>query len=357
MSKSLILSSSALDKIFGGQPPQGSEGQAIVPDPGMSIAATEGLLADIIAPEQVPLPQIPSKSSQTFTGTVYHIILDCDFGKRKNLGENKSSFLGRTRNLPSVVAGGRIPVLFDEADLENISKRLIYLVSKDGSVGTGANKKYPVFGTIALAIKLNNVSVSDVSIQGEGGKDYSKVENSNDDLVTYMSSERSGLLDKQHKLSTRQFKRGTLSIKALSEATVTPVSYINDTRMDERVGFSLLNLNPNLSAEDVKELKALYDKTLKSGSLHKEAVILPSEEHSVGGSIDYEALYRQEKKRYLQLKEIAHKMGNISRDTTISIPTKPSIGGSVNYETLYQQEKKRYLQLKEIAHKMGLMTK
>jgi hypothetical protein len=193
-------------------------------------------------------------------------------------------------------------------------------------------------------------------------KDYSKVESANEDLVTYTSVGRS-----------TGYKRGVLSSDALRKARVIGYKYISTIQIQEQIGFALLNLTLK-SGDDVRELKKLYDESKKEFDTETTAdmreiitiqppieSLLPTEGSlPTGGSTDYENLYRQEKRRYLQLKEIAKKITNVQPPTQPPVksllPTEGLLptGGSIDYENLYRQEKRRYLQLKEIASKMGI---
>lgn len=251
---------------------------------------------------------------------VYHIIFDCDFGKRHNLSSNTDMIIGNIRNVESDIGTGkhRIPVLFELGDAEEISKRMVYLAKTNGCVG---NKKYPVFGTVLLEIKLNsNVSVQEVNIiDGNGKKDYTKIINSSADIVTYVPSGRSATASKSK-------KRGMLSVDVLKNATVTPIKYISnitDSSITEHVGFSLLNLNPALTKEDICELRKLYknilsgpntsnDNKLEESSALVVPALVPTPDVSVamdgGDDEKYFKLYQQEKTRYLQLKAIRDKM-------------------------------------------------
>ena len=246
------------------------------------------------ASANAPAPVSVTKR-ETFSGDVYHIILDCDFSMRNELWNNinKSSNMGSVRNLTTM--DSRIPVLFNLDDVEKISKRLVYVVTQKGSLG---NKKYPIFGAVAVRLKLDDVSTAHADVLKTGNtKDYSKVESATEDLVTYTSAGRSN-----------GYKRGVLSVNALHSAKVVGYKYISTIEIQEQIGFGLLNLYLK-SGDDVRELKKLYDeskKDLKEFDTQPQAGILSS---TGGSSVDYENLYRQEKRRYLQLKEIAAKMG------------------------------------------------
>ncbi len=268
-------------------------------------------------PQSFPPRGIVGRSKDTFSGSVYHIILDCDFSMRNELwnNTNKSNNIGEIRKLPGM--DSRVPVLFDMNDVEKISRRLVYVVSQNGCLG---DRKYPIFGTIALRIDLSNVSTNHVTVSKMGNtKNYSAVESATEDLVTYTSAGRS-----------TGYKRGVLSTNALRGAKIVGYKYISTICIPEQLGFALLNLNLK-NGEDVREIKKLYDASKTEFSEEVTNVIVPIAPNtpvapsvpiiqpqaetlldtglSTGGSVDYESLYRQEKRRYLQLKEIAAKMG------------------------------------------------
>ena len=213
---------------------------------------------------------------------VYHIILDCDFGIRNKLHTHKNPVFGKLRN---VLNEQKIPVLFNLDEATIIANRLIDQTVNMGSI---SDKKYPVFGAVILGLRLQNIKVKQRNANtGGGSTDYSLLNLHEDyDLIIY---------------KVKGNERGVLARNTLEKAELLSAKYVTKLNTQMNVGFSLHNLNTNLSSSDIQLLKKLYD---NNGQL----MLFNTSTTSQGGSKnDYKSMYLQEKKRYLQLKELAKK--------------------------------------------------
>jgi hypothetical protein len=261
----------------------------------------------------------PKMMENNSSDIVYHVIFDSDFGMRNKLHQHNSAVFGKLRN---AVENDKVPVLFDFTEAVSVAKRLIDQTVRLGTIG---DKKFPVFGAIVLGLKLHNVSVKTSSVDsGTGKRDYKLLNVENNGLTTY---------------DIHDNKRGVVSRNALEHAVLMNAAYVKKLDTSANVGFYLHNINPKLSADDVKLLKQLYD-------ADGQQVFYNANQTGGDNDDQYKLAYINEKKRYLQLKKV---YGNVRQNQS---------GGNNDeqYKTQYLQEKARYLELKEIAKKRGLIN-
>lgn len=226
--------------------------------------------------------------------TVYHIVIDsaCSL----NLSAIKPYTHGNMRSLNK--QAGRIPVTLSLQDAESIAQKIATEIDNRGASSTNA---YPIFGTIILEIKLDNVQSHFADVYRGGAKrDYGLLnEHMNDDkpLVIYNAG---------------GVNRGMLHPNAMATAKLSAIKYqVAFRNVDEHVGFAMFNML-KLNHRDIQEMKKAY----KSGQLHTindkittgaPQQYVPQEQpvSLTGGSqLDYKQLYLEEKALYQQLKQI-----------------------------------------------------
>jgi len=362
MNKSLILNDDALNNLFNNHPSiKGGDGNTTVGN----VDAIDRLLQELSAPpppptkfkipdifEQQNPPQnaVPESATSTarlseiFAGAksgnvatesatspddleimnampvgesqiVYHVIFDSDFGMRNRLHERNAPIFGKMR----FQKNDKVPIMFDLQESKNVALRLIDQAVKMGTIG---NKQYPVFGAIVLGLRLNNVSVSNGTVDsGSGARDYNSLLNSNSDLVVY---------------NVNGNKRGVLSNNALAKTEVVNAVYVKKLDTQANIGFYLHNINPNLSSDDIKLLKQLYD-------ANGEQVIYNATQLGGNNTDDYKA-YVRAKRSYLKLKQMNGQTGGSN-----------SKHNDDDDKIMYLAERSRYFQLKEIAKQKRLI--
>lgn len=181
---------------------------------------------------------------------VYYLIYDTDFGVRENLKNIDTYHLDLSQSVGKIrlteTNSKKIPVLFDIEDVKNVAKRMIFLAHENGCIG---DKKYPVFGVIALKIELENISVKNVQLDAD--KNYSKLFSYDEDIVTYNSIPRDE--------NSVTHKRGIITKNAISNGKIIDASYVHKMVVDKHLGMCVLNMNKNLKPSDIIELnKLLY---------------------------------------------------------------------------------------------------
>jgi len=235
------------------------------------------------------IPTSPKLSNTLETHTVYHVVLDSEFSF-DDLPQQKGGGImygGFRRELK-----GRIPVLFNLEDAENLAKNIIELYHKLGSLN---DKQFLVFGVVILYIDTHGVVPKHITVGTLGGK-FShndleeQVNGLTDNLITY------DRVDPRYKEKTR----GVLN---RSVNKIFNCKYILDSDpIPDKIGYALLNSANRTSGDSVRLLKRLKDDpehTLK----HAPSTSLELIRNQTGGKINYERLYRQKKREYLELKK------------------------------------------------------
>jgi len=192
---------------------------------------------------------IPTEVSSDYNNEIlYHIILDCDFAslhKNKN-SDNTHQVFGKIREL---IKNDQIPVLYDFDQAKTVAKRLVELVMKKG---TSANKKYPILGAIISGIRLNLSKTDVLEIQDpDASRHYDRLLNNTNEFSTY---------------TINGVKRGVVREDTFQNATVVSAYYQVESDIDPHVAFALHNLNHTLSEKDVRMMKKIYKKSLKTNA-------------------------------------------------------------------------------------------
>jgi hypothetical protein len=231
--------------------------------------------------------------------TVFHLILDCDYAEIGNLAkeEFKREAFGSIRyHLKKADGVIRIPVLDKLTDAQKLAEKLLNLVVTSG---TSKGKKFPIFGVIILGIVVGDLTVDEPTQQLGGRRDYNFLSQSSDkDLIWY---------------DINGNKRGLMSKKGLEKSKIYSASYGAKTVTPKEIGFALFNHcnELKLSEKEIQELNNIYNLST-SLNLKSHYVFKPPIDNAdpaqLGG--DY-TRYKNEKKRYLELKQIAKKRGLI----------------------------------------------
>ena len=252
---------------------------------GGSAIDTDNTATSVIAPHHQQkmnhLVQERNSLPKEVTGKFYHVIFDCDYGNFMN---------EQTRvNRPPVMIGklakslgDRLPVVYDVDDATQIAANLINIVVNKGSSGAGIDKKYPFLGALVIGLRFkDSTSVSHEGVQVNGSYPQSTK-----DLMYYSKNGK---------------KRGTVSKKVLNKLSVTDATYVARKDLNPDNGFALLNLVSSLTAENIADLKCIYNgesvdcnskEDMKRIKVERKATAL-----KVGRKTDdeYEDLYLQEK--------------------------------------------------------------
>lgn len=269
----------------------------------------------------------------------YHIILDCDMpSATKKLGNGfVGEYTGHMRDFLKNNSN-RVPILYSYDEVINVSGKLVNYIMQEG---TSTGKRVPVFGAIALGYKLNDVKVenANIDVAQHGGKDYRELFNKLNEVAQKDDTEVINY-------NVKGLKRGLISGDALkNKCALVSMTYCYLTNMDLNVGLCLLNMLPQFSEDDIRVLRQVHANKGKPHMLLQN--ITPPISNNV--IINAAAAIGQ------------NDSVNLIDTATSEIATTPikndkndnnHKGG--NYEKLYKTEKKKYMQLKEIAKVKGI---
>lgn len=224
--------------------------------------------------------------------TVYHIVVDsaCSL----NLELIKPYTHGRMRAFNKTA--GRIPVTLSLEDAQSIAKKIVTEIDNRGSSSTNA---YPIFGAIILEIKLDDLQSNYADVYRGGAKrDYGLLNDHMNDANQLVIYNAGGV------------NRGMLHPDAMRKAKLSGIKYEVVFKVDEHMGFAMLNAL-KLNNHDIQEMKKAYR---AGGQMHiiQDKISAPlqyapqeqpvSLNLSGGSQIDYKQLYLEEKALYQQLK-------------------------------------------------------
>lgn len=261
----------------------------------------------------------PTQSIQSTTyenEIFYHVLLDCDFPYRNNLGDDFSSkYTGTLKNFAK--QNNRTPILYNYEDAKNISRKIIsQLIEK----GTNKGKRIPIFGALILGFRSNSATVKHTTddVAMHGAKEYNLIlneENNQTDIITYQ---------------LKGFKRGLITKNGIKKSNIVSVSYgyLMDTPIN--IGLFMLNLLPQFTEDEIRVLRQVL---AQNGKPHMLASYVPNATLQKSDSTELS-------------------LNTETSDDEIS-EHKAMIGG--NFKKLYKEEKQKYLKLKSIAKNKGLL--
>jgi hypothetical protein len=182
----------------------------------------------------------------------YYILLDSDFSSLNELYSkpSKLSFyifgnLRETDNMKS-----NMPVVFDLEDAKNIASRMIDTTIENGSCFSN-KKNYPVFGAVIIKMKLllnkDAVSENKVVFNEDGTRNYSDLIKNNSLSIYYINNKTSN-----------RVKRGILSKSLFNNIELMSAQYVRSRNSNEN-GWAILNSFNNITANDIRCLKIIYD--------------------------------------------------------------------------------------------------
>jgi len=265
------------------------------------------------------------------TGKFYHIIFDCDYGNFMNEQTRMNRPPVMTGRLAKSL-GDRIPVVYNEDDATQIAAKLINAVVNKGSSGTGIDKKYPFLGAIILGLRFK-----------EGFKpSYEQVQVNG---VYPQATKNLMFYNKDGK------QRGTVAKTVLNNLIVTDATYVARKDLNPDNGFALLNLVPSLTAEDIKDLKCIYNgESVNCDSnedMKRIKVVRKPTALKVGRKTEneYEELYLQEKADH-----VANGSTNSLPNESINSLTGGSEGCKQELFKLYQEAKQAYYKERNKHH-------
>jgi hypothetical protein len=320
----------------GGQP-ETPDVAELMPTPIPVVDASEQVVDSATSeakPEEVAEMQKMATVPEQVSGKFYHVVLDCDFG----------DFVDDTKrhDRPAVIFGkiakkinDRIPVVYDKEDAVRVAAKLINMVVAKGSVGVGANKKYPYLGAVVVGFQFSrehyeNVTYEKINVESAEGRNYEHEANQTKDLVYW---EVNGV------------SRGTISKQALVNTKIVDGEYIVRKDINPDNGFALLNLVPALSVDDITTLMCMYrgegrncyghGSAKESEKVNLKIDVERKGEVQLGGKYnDFKSLAIREKAKYLLNKKKGQTGGQPSEDL------------EGYYKQKYIQKKNEYLRLK-----------
>jgi hypothetical protein len=278
----------------------------------------------------------------------YHVLVDSDIYMLNELYSRPSKLNFSTfGNLKNQIEKN-MPIVFDEKDAKNVATRLITSIRENGSSLT-SNKSYPVFGALVVKMKLylSNSSIKDIGkIQHDdnGKRLYTDLDNLSEKLITYSVRDRSNI----------EVKRGILKHSEFSNIKLVSIKYVKCDKVYD-LGWGLLNSFKNLTSNDIRTLKYIFDKDkeitvehtlegVKIMDIDFEKKKITSNIIMSGGNMNDEMQLRRQvrdlKQKYLSMKE-----------------TKPQMGGSMDDDETMRKKlhavKKQYLSMKQTKPQMG----
>ena len=309
----------------------------------------------------------------------YHVLVDSDIYMLNELYSRPSKLNFSTfGNLKNQIEKN-MPIVFDEEDAKNVATRLITSIRENGSSLT-SNKSYPVFGALVVKMKLylSNSSIKDIGkIQHDdsGKRLYTDLDNLSEKLITYSVRDRGNI----------EVKRGILKHSEFSNIKLVSIKYVKCDKVYD-LGWGLLNSFKNLTSNDIRTLKYIFDKDkeitvehtlegVKIMDIDFEKKKITSNIIMSGGNMNDEMQLRRQvrdlKQKYLAMKQTKPQMGG-SMDDTESMrkklhdlkkqylsmkQTKPQIGGSMDDTESLRNKlhdlKKQYLSMKQTKPQMG----
>lgn len=179
----------------------------------------------------------------------YHVICDSDFGcaisSQNTLMNYDSLVVGKLRKNSD--SSSKISIVNDKHEAERLAQKILDIAISRGSLGNGDKKQYPYLGVIILKLMIKNIGeLSHRKVEMSQGSDkYGAMLGVSDDIIYW---EKDGKI------------HGMLSGNVVSsgKVCVTNCRYMVREELNEHNGFALLNLNPNLKAEQIRRLKCLY---------------------------------------------------------------------------------------------------
>lgn len=279
----------------------------------LSDTSVENMNSLIMQEAQIPSVEDKQKQrkSSVMGKTMFHIIFDTDFGKKEQLTQEHRRYTGEIQTFLNKDMGNRIPLVDSIEDARKISEHLVYDTIQ---AGTTKGKKFPAIGAIILGYKMTDLSVDEEgSIDQKGGRDYNSVFN----FLNEQSKDKDIIMYSINKKDGRKARRALITQEALAKCELATASYGYITSTPKQIGFALFNHMPDqdMSTEDIKILSNMYnnyeDKNYKHEFMVRHDVPLPEAEKVNNEKLEggYYKKYKQEKKRYLQLKEIARQRG------------------------------------------------
>ena len=296
----------------------------------------------------------------------YHILIDSDLSSINELYSIpfKTNFLvfGNLRDNISK----SMPVTFEIDDAKTIALRMIDVIKESGSCLS--NKKcYPVFGAIIvkMSILLENdkiVNIENIQHKQDGTRNYSILENKGK-LTTYYA------LDK----NSKNVKRGVLCKSLFSDVKLTSAQYIYAKNPNE-LGWAILNSFKNLSGNDIRCLKYIYDskkevdidhtsdgiKILDKDFLQKQNNISPIVYMSGGSSVIQNTIQNipsqsggaEKPLEEMTVKELRQKLKKMKAEYSIKKTVNVQSGGHPDENSLNQlDEKELRRKIKQVKNK------
>lgn len=277
---------------------------------------------------------------------MYHIVFDCDYGEFVDVQRRQSRSATVFGNIGQKLSAERIPVLYSRVDAINVAKKLITKTVNKGSAGNGRNKKYPFLGAVVIGLRFNTESLRNLT--------YSKVENynqidenkpNNEDLISWDVNGQT---------------RAAVLKRALAYTQIIDAQYIVRSKINVDNGFALLNLVPELSADDVSALKCLYNgqkgecysENVQSKQHIEEVEVESKDIVQLGGrygnnyrnlSVREKAMYVVNKNRKMGGGSLMHKKSNFSN----GIDMNHASDDSAYWKPLYKKAKQEYKNKKQ----------
>ena len=300
----------------------------------------------------------------------HHIILDCDFPQRNNLGNEsfKINCTGTIKDCLKKNNSNYVPIVYELNDAENICKKMIgWAMDK----GTTENKTMPIFGAIILTFKKNaNIPVENFQkdIKLHGRKDY-------EELLSEQKYDKSHIVNYYSYNGASKIKRGLISRNAINESQIVSMRYGYLLQTPLHLGLFLINSLPKFTEHDIKLLREILKKNgqeyltniiesnqsdqLNQSDQSDQSMNMISVNNIIpvlaidNNSTTFNSILNDMSANSNQIMDInIMDINSVNSETSENIYSNSQDGGQYNK---YIEEKNNYIKLKKIAKSKGLI--
>lgn len=287
-----------------------------------------------------PNPTSNSAKQNKKYDVAYHIMLDSDFGdvdiETQYIDCNYIPHIqGRIRRSIDNEQTNKIPLVFSLDDVIHIITKQGGLIDTVNKKGCTKNKQAIINGVIILELDVSSakqvpVSVTEIDGIVNGNRNYGKLENTQDLSVYEVNGKYRGIIDNS----------------MLHNCKILSAKYVLDKNLSKELvnfGFKLMLSFKSFTAKHIRLLKKLS--TLENNTM-------PSSEW-----YKYDMSLSEEERKLMKSEVKSNSMASMVHPASMQISHSGGFTKNVNYEELYKKEKKKYLTLQKIAIERGLVKK